>query len=640
MTQTRRDWLRQVTAGTALLTAGRVARGAEPERRPNILWLTCEDMSPHLGCYGEAAARTPYLDAFAEESARYTHCYSVSGVCAPSRSCLITGMYPTTLGTCHMRCSNPPPPHVKCFPEYLREAGYYCTNNRKTDYNFPVPDGAWDESSGDAHWKNRPSPAQPFFAVFNFTETHESRIGRLPEDGAAADPPHDPEALELPPYYPDTPVIRRHWAHYFDLITAMDAWVGEKLAELEAAGLAGDTIVFFYSDHGMGLPRAKRWLWDSGLHVPLMVRWPGTIDPGTVEAAPVSFVDFAPTVLAVAGVPVPEHMQGQPFLATDAAPRSYVYAARDRMDERYDLIRAVRDTRYKYIRNYLPHTPYDQVLEYPESFPVMQEMRRVEREGGLTREQQLFFRDVKPVEELYDTEADPHELTNLATDPAHADALARLRAAHDAWMAHTRDLGLVPEMELDAWLPMKPAYPVQPPAQPYALPAGAEGGSVFGVAHGVWLERLNGEEPLARLRAIRALGLAAPPLIPLLVEALDDPMPAVVHWAAIGLADQGASPPDALAALDRALERPEESARLGAAMALVRLGAHPRGLDAAIASLGSGSPFARLYAAEILDGLDPLPEPVRAAFEQALNDDNQYVARIAKWALARPSNAS
>ncbi len=414
-----------VLAGTAF--AQRNAPSAPAASRPNILWITCEDISPHLGCYGYDRATTPNLDTLASEGLRYELAFSIAGVCAPSRSCLITGMYPTTLGTCHMRCNNPPPEDVKCFPEYLRNAGYYCTNNVKTDYNFPPPEAAWDVSSKTAHWRNRPDPNQPFFAVFNFTITHESKIGTLPENMSEGerkllvDPPHDLAKLDLPPYYPDTPVTRRHWAHYFDLITAMDRQAGEVLQQLEEDGLADNTVVFFYGDHGVGLPQAKRWLWDRGIQVPLLVRWPGHLKEGTSTDRMVSFVDFAPTVLSIAGVEIPNHMQGLPFLGeAQKAPREYIYAARDRMDETYDIIRATRDHRYKYIRNYEPERPYDQYLTYPESFPVMQEMRRVEKAGELKGPEKLFFRDHKPIEELYDTEADPHELNSLVNLPDHA----------------------------------------------------------------------------------------------------------------------------------------------------------------------------------------------------------------------------
>ncbi len=366
-----------------------------PADRPNILWITAEDICPDLGCYGDTGARTPTLDAFARQGVRYANAFSVSGVCAPSRSAIITGMYPTTIGTHHMRSKAVPPPCVRCFPEYLRAAGYYCTNNVKTDYNFDSPLTAWDESSRKAHWRNRPA-GRPFFAVFNITTTHESQIrctdaefarhmarGR-PEDR------HDPAKAVLPPYYPDTPVVRNDWARYYDLITAMDSQVADLLKQLDEEGLADSTIVFFYGDNGRGLPRGKRWVYDSGIHVPLIVRFPDGRGAGTVREDLVSFVDFGPTVLSLAGVEVPKHMQGRPFLGEQKAePRDYVFAARDRMDETYDIIRAVRDKQYKYIRNFKACRPYAQYIDYMEKMPTMQEMRRLNKLGKLAGPQQL-----------------------------------------------------------------------------------------------------------------------------------------------------------------------------------------------------------------------------------------------------------
>lgn len=448
-----------ITFLLASCVAAASSRPAQPSaapvaRPPNILWISCEDTSPDLGCYGDAYAHTPNLDRLAAQGCRFTRAFTVAGVCAPSRSAIITGMYPTSIGTHHMRCKGVPPPYVKCFPEYLRAAGYFCTNNSKTDYNFDAPLTAWDENGPRAHWRNR-RPGQPFFAVFNITVTHESQI-RAPDEqfrrvtaALSAGQRHDPARAVLPPYYPDTPVVRRDWARYYDLVTAMDQRAGELLRELDEAGLAEGTVVFFWSDHGRGLPRAKRWLYDSGIHVPLIVRWPGRIEPGAVDGRLVSFVDLAPTVLSIAGVPIPEHMQGIPFLGPAAKPREYVFAARDRMDETYDIIRAVRDAGYKYLRNFRPGRPYAQYIDYMEKMPTMQEMRRFNKEGRLVGPQRLFFLPEKPPEELYDTDADPHEVRNLAGLPEHQRTLERMRAALDRWMKETGDLGLIPEDELN-----------------------------------------------------------------------------------------------------------------------------------------------------------------------------------------------
>jgi N-sulfoglucosamine sulfohydrolase len=443
-----------------------VLPAADPAR-PNVLWVSIEDSSPDLGCYGDSYAITPNLDQFAKQAVRYTACFAHAGVCAPARSGLITGMYPPSIGTQHMRCKGVPPADVRCFPEYLRLAGYYCTNNSKTDYQFDPPATAWDESSNKADWRGRP-PGQPFFSVINFTTTHESQIrdpsaqtkrlvAALPESMR-----HDPAKAPVPPYYPDTPVIRRDIANVYDNITAVDGQFAEVLAKLEADGLADDTIVWFWGDHGRGMSRCKRWLYDSGTHVPLMVRvpekWrnkvrpddPAAVAPGTVNKDLVAFVDFAPTMLSLCGVSLPAHFQGQAFLGPDRKPpRQYVYGHRDRMDETYDLIRMVRDGRFKYLRNFMPDVSYSQDIAYMNEMPTMKEMRRLHAAGELTGPPALWFRPTKPVEELFDTEADPHEIKNLAGDPQYKDVLERMRAECRRWMTSIGDTGLILEPEFD-----------------------------------------------------------------------------------------------------------------------------------------------------------------------------------------------
>ena len=435
---------------------GSLVARAETER-PNILWISCEDTSCDLGCYGDSYAVTPNLDALAAQGVRYTNVYTNAGVCAPSRCGVITGMYPTTIGTHHMRCQGVPPAEVKCFPEYLRAAGYYCTNNSKTDYQFDPPVTAWDESSNKAHWRNRDGD-QPFFAVFNLTISHESQ--NWPKKGEKL--VHDPAKASVPPYYPDTPVVRENLARYYDNVTKMDEQAEQILKQLEEDGLAEDTIVWFWGDHGRGLPRAKRWIYDSGIRVPLIIRapqkWrryvmpgsPDAVAPGTVNDELIAFIDFAPTMLSLVGVAIPKHLQGQAFLGGQKArPRDYVFAARDRMDEAYDIIRAVRDKRFKYIRNYMPHLTRAQDIEYMNRMPIMQEMRRLNAEGKLVGAQKQYFEPTKPAEELYDTLNDPHEVNNLADDPKYKDVLQRLRKVHGEWMEQSRDIGLIPEPEFD-----------------------------------------------------------------------------------------------------------------------------------------------------------------------------------------------
>jgi N-sulfoglucosamine sulfohydrolase len=417
--------------------------------RPNIVWIVGEDMGPELGCYGDKNAITPNIDRLAKEGARFTRAFTHAPVCAPSRSGLITGMYPTTIGSQHMRSELLKPPRT--FTSYLREAGYFVAWPGKTDFNFKVPKDAFDST---ANWRTN-IPRQPFFAYINFNDSHESQIragaNQIKKNLARLKPDefHAPAKMELPPYHPDTVETRRDLANYYDLVTGVDYLVGDVLRLLEDKGLAANTIVVFFGDHGRGLPRSKRWVYDSGIHVPLIVRWPGTIRPGTVREDLVSFIDFAPTMLAVAGLNVPTNLQGQVFLGPKTAPeRRYVFAARDRMDEAPDRIRAVRSKQFQYIRNFRPELPYAQRIDYMELMPTMQVWRKLNYEGKLNEAQKLFFRTAKPAEELYDVTADPHETNNLAEDPKYSRILKQMRVVLERWMADTRDMGGIPETEM------------------------------------------------------------------------------------------------------------------------------------------------------------------------------------------------
>ena len=426
-----------------------------PARRPNILCITCEDISARLGSYGDTVALTPVLDGLAREGVRFTRMFSVSGVCAPSRSALITGMYPSGIGTHHMRVSHKgvpgiqpyeavPPAHVRPYTEYLRAAGYYTTNNSKTDYQFKPPITAWDENGRDAHWKNRPE-GMPFFSIFNSTTTHESQVWDRTNDPVVI----PPERVLLPPYYPDTLKVRWDVARVYSNIAVMDREVGELLAELEEAGLAEDTIVIWYSDHGGPMPRQKRLVLDSGLHVPYIMRFPDGAHAGTVNDELASFVDIPATILSLAGVTVPDYMQGRPFWGEQKAPpREYIYAARDRLDAQYDATRAVRDKRFKYIRNFKPEVSAYLDVNYRTRMGIMQELLRLRDEGNLDPIQARWFRQPKETEELYDTVADPHEVHDLARDPAYAGEVARMSGALEAWLERIGDDPLRPEKDL------------------------------------------------------------------------------------------------------------------------------------------------------------------------------------------------
>jgi N-sulfoglucosamine sulfohydrolase len=485
-----------VTRGTALVLttlAGLIAGHSRPAAqapaagalRPNIVWISNEDMSPRLGAYGDSIARTPVLDRLARESVRYTHAFTTAPVCAPSRAAIITGMYQTTIGAQHMRTTEDrvpelpgpylavPPFYVKAFPEYLRAAGYFTSNRAKTDYQFGVPFTIWDDLGPKAHWRNRTDKSQPFFSVFNIEVTHESQIFPSSPARKGKKLVTDAARLQVPPYYPDTPLVREELARMYDNIADMDGQVGELLKQLHEDGLADNTIVFYWSDHGDGVPRAKRSLYDSGLRVPLMIRWPkalgSTLTAGSSRDELVSFIDLAPTVLALAGVEIPVHLQGRVLVGPRAGPPpEFVFAARDRMDIEYDMMRSARDARFLYIRNFQPELPYAGHIIYRNQSAIMQEWLRLQAERKLVGPPALWMRTHRPTEELYDTSADPYQIHDLSADPAHAATLARMRRAVNDWAMRTSDQGLVNEAEM-----IQRMWPggIQPEtAQPYIVP--------------------------------------------------------------------------------------------------------------------------------------------------------------------------
>jgi len=431
--------------------------GQENRDVPNILWITSEDNSPFLGCYGDENATTPNLDQLAREGFRYTRAYANCPVCAPARNTIITGVYAASNGNEQMRSTYRCSESIEAYSALLMKAGYYCTNNSKTDYNTSSIDPAevWDESSGKAHYKNRPA-GKPFFAIFNLMESHESQIfppGALtgrPSDPVV--PKHNPAAMKLPPYHPDIPEMRHDWAVYYDQIEKMDSRVGELLRELEDSGEADNTIVFYYADHGGVLARSKRYIYESGTKVPFIVRIPEkfkdlfpTEKPGTSVDRMISFVDLAPTLMSIIGAGIPEFMQGKAFLGNQVIEEpEYVHMTRQRMDERIDMVRAVRDKKYRYIRNYMPFRIPLQHLAFLFFAPSAQAWEDAFHAGGLTPVQQVPFLP-KPLEELYDTENDPWEVNNLAGDPDYAKVLLRMRAENKAWMEEIRDVGLIPE---------------------------------------------------------------------------------------------------------------------------------------------------------------------------------------------------
>lgn len=377
---------------------------------------------------------------------RFTKAFSHAPVCAPSRGGMVTGCYPWSIGNHHMRSTLIDPP--RCFTHELREAGYTVSWPTKLDFNFEPTEGWCDNQ--DPWWEG-PPPAngQPLFLYQNFPRTHESRMfAEIPDwhpdkaDFQPEDSRHDPAKAPVPPYLPDTPDLRGQLVRYYDALSAIDEEIGQRLKWLDDHGLRENTLVIFLSDHGRGLPREKRWCYEAGLHEPLIVRWPGRLEPGEVREELVAWVDIAPTVLSLAGVPIPGHYQGQVFLGPQAAPpREYVFAGRDRMDSTFDKVRVARDRDWHYIRNDAPGLPWAQKQWYMEQQPIMPVVRALHASGQLTGDAAAFFQPRKPVEELYDVHADPHQLHNRAGDPACAAHLQRLRSALEAHLARFGDLG-------------------------------------------------------------------------------------------------------------------------------------------------------------------------------------------------------
>jgi uncharacterized sulfatase len=514
--------------------------------------LSSEDHGPHLGCYGDRFATTPNVDRLAARGTIYQHAWSCAPVCAPARSTIISGLYPPATGCEHMRSLVPYPAGKQMFPQMLRAAGYYCTNNAKEDYNLAQPGRVWDVSSARAHWKGR-APGQPFFAVFNCEKSHESRIRARPHSAV-----HDPAQVRIPAYHPDTPEVRQDWAQYYDVVSEADAVAGARLEELQADGLADDTIVWYWADHGSGMPRNKRSPCDSGLHVPLIVYIPPKFRAlATEDALPggkcerlVSFVDFAPTLLSLAGIEPPAWMHGHAFLGKyAAAPQPFVYGFRGRMDERYDLVRSVTDGRYVYLRNYMPHLVYGQHVEYMFQTPTTAVWKKLHDAGQLNAAQDSFWKP-KPPEELYDLQSDPDEVRNLATSAAHDAVLNKLREAQQNLARRIRDVGFLPEGELFSRAPGVSPYDLGQDANRYPF------------------ERIfNTADVASQLR---------PEALPELVLALADPDSAVRYWGALGILMRGAAGfTGAAAPLRTALGDQSPHVRIVAAQALAQCGDAP-----------------------------------------------------------------
>ncbi len=601
--------------GSALAALGLGQARAE-QALPNILWITSEDNGPHLGCYGDSYAVTPHLDRLAKRSLRYTRASSNAPVCAPARTTIISGIYPPATGAEHMRSMTRLPSDFKMYPVYLRQLGYYCTNNSKEDYNLEKVGLVWDEGGRKAHWKNRPD-GKPFFAIFNHTISHESQIRNKINP---ADRIHDPAKVRIPAYHPDTPEVRKDWAQYHDRITMMDKLVGKNLKQLEEAGLTDDTIVFYYGDHGSGMPRSKRWPYFSGLNVPLIVHVPEKfkhLAPPEYAAGGstdrlVGFIDLAPTLLSIAGAKAPAHMQGHAFMGSHTAPaQPFSFGFRGRMDERYDMVRTVFDGRFVYIRNYMPHKPYGQHLDYMFQTPTTRVWHDLYHADKLNAAQSIFWQ-TKPAEELYDLDADPDEVNNLARSKEHTDAIRRLRKAHRNWAKEVRDIGFLPEAEIHSRAGKSSPYEMGHDDNRYDFDA------VYKAAN-----------------AASRKGKKTTGQLPDLIKSVDN---AVRYWAAMGYLIRGKNGiRKGRAVLTAALDDESPSVRIIAAEALGRYGNNGEGERAAEVLMQYADPAKNGIALSMLalNALDVIGEhntPHREAISKLARTDPNANSRMRNYA--------
>lgn len=621
-TLTRRSFFKCAAGTLAVSCACSTVLAAPSNPKPNFLWISCEDLSPHLGCFGDKNAITPNLDRFAKESVRYTNAFTVAPVCAPSRNGIITAMYPSTLGSTPMRSTAIMPEFVKFFPEYLRQAGYYCTNNSKEDYNTKTPKTVWDVSSKQAHWKNRPDK-KPFFAVFNFTGTHESQIW----NSADFDNTHPktlkpqeyqkPEKMIVPPYYPDTLAVRRDLARVQERATELDYFFKDRLDELKESGFYDDTIIFFWPDHGDGLARSKRYQYDSGLRIPLMVRIPekfrvakqGT--PNSVDDRLINMIDMGPTLLNLAGLPKPDYMQGQPFLGDNLGPaRDTVFTVGDRMSDRMNMNRSVRDKQYRYTRNFYPNIPYYPHVSYGERCNCLKELRRLAAEGALPPLAAQYMTDRRPAEELFDSENDPYEVHNLAGDEKYNSIQQRLRQALDEWMLAARDTAFL--------------------AEPEMKDRAKQFGSEYAIFH----------QPDSEALVKQLLRIATLSTCPkdsdreLLYQSLADEESGVRYWAVLGLGNLPKQSPQDLDKVIIAAEDKNFCVRMAAAEVLIGWKDYQKALDILLPELkAEQSDDNTLLALEILTHMGAHGKPAQEAVNilEKAKSGNTEIPRLIEY---------
>jgi arylsulfatase A-like enzyme len=524
---------------------------------------------------------------------------------------MITGMHQGAIGAHHHRSHRGDgyelPNPVKPITEYFRKAGYFTANVKtaapgvrgsgKTDFNFKLSK-AFDGSD----WNQR-KPGQPFFAQLSISMTHRGKQWNGLDKKLLN--PVDPNKVKLPPHFPDHPIAREDWATYLNSIQMMDQYVGKILQRLENEGLTDNTVVIFIGDHGRCHVRGKQWLYDSGIRIPLIVRWPGKLKPGRVNEDLVSAIDISATVLKIAGIQPPDHLQGQIFLGRDKKKREYIFASRGRCDETIECIRCVHDKRYSYIRNYMPYRPWMAPNRYKDtSYPMRDLMRSLHAEGKLTPDQMKFMALTKPPEELYDLKNDPHEFHNMANSPEHQKVLKRMRAVHIKWMHQSGDLGLIPEPILEE----------------------------------IYLKHGNGYDILAqpenhnlidRIRKVIELGESGKSAIPQLIQAMQDKKSSIRWWAAIGLGNMNSDAEAVKTTLQKALKDKSASVRVAAARAFCRMDRTRQALPLLIKELqNKDNKIVRHYAALELEDLGDKAGEFVEDIRAAQNDSYDGVKRV------------
>lgn len=581
--------------------------------RPNILWIVSEDNSPLIGAYGDTYATTPNIDKLAKKSIVYDNAFANSPVCAPTRSSIITGMHANAIGTGNMRSRNKIPDFIKPYTYYMRAAGYYATNDSKTDYNYAtadIPDGkillesTWTEIDSKlwdvGDYSNR-QPGQPFFHIYNIMDSHEYNVHT-----SVTKTKHIPADFTLPPYHPDTPEIRSDWASYYDSISKMDSLVGKKLAELDAAGELENTIIFYYSDHGGVIARSKRFIYDTGTKIPFMVHVPEKFKhlvkraKGSRTDQMIDTVDLAPTLLHLAGIEKPAHLQGHNiFSAAIEHTKKYNYLYRGRMDERIDLVRALRDKKFKYTRNYMPHRATGQHLNYLWNAQSIRSWQQECLNNRCNKIQQQFWQ-LKEPEELYDIESDPWEVNNLAKSPAYNHVLSSMRESLQEKNRRYKDIGFIPEGELAKRTKDITAHQlVRQPSFPINL--------------------------VIETAEIASLGKEK--YIDLMINRLSHKEATVRYWAAVAFI---VLKEKALPAKELLLTRLNDSSadvQIAAAEALSHIGYQQESLAILMKHIMHGSPMVQLHAANVLEAMGDKAKPVAKELRSIVNSMEKLKAQ-------------